>query len=174
MMPSIALRLKTMVKAMQEVILPAIAPGNDLAREQGLLLVAHLDLISQHWQRAQAYDTLALSAIKDLATRLVEAAAGGARTATAAAALAQCIKRQADAEIDAAAERAAIARHIDQLVTAVGEDGEAGFRDFLFQAIVEHGALQAGRDRVWFAASGLDPERASLVGIEEMLAQRHA
>ena len=74
MMPSIELRLKTMAKAVQEVILPAIAPGNDLAREQAQLLIAHLALISQHWRHAHAYDALAFEAIKELAARLLAAA----------------------------------------------------------------------------------------------------
>ena len=89
MMPSIELRLKTMAKAVQEVILPAIAAGNDLAREQAQLLIAHLALISQHWRHAHTYDALTLDAIKELAERLVVAAQGGEQTANASAAVAR-------------------------------------------------------------------------------------
>ena len=172
MMPSIELRLKTMAKAMQEVILPAIAPGNDLAREQAQLLIAHLALISQHWRHAHTFDALALDAIKALAERLVVAAQGGEQTASASAALARCLNNRFDAETDAAVQRAAIAAAIDHLVNASGQDGNQRYRDTLFKAILEHGALQAWRDRVWFAGSGMDPESASLVSIEQMLARR--
>ena len=172
MMPSIELRLKTMAKAMQEVILPAIAPGNDLAREQAQLLIAHLALIGQHWQHADAYDALALDAVKDLAERLVKSAEGGEQTTSAAAALARCLESCLDAETDAATQRAAIAAAIDHLVNVSGLDGNTRFRDTLFKAIVAHGALQAWRDRVWFAGSGMDPESANLVSIEQMLARR--
>ena len=171
MMPSIELRLKTMAKAVQEVILPAIAPGNDLAREQAHLLIAHLALISQHWRHAHTYDALALDAIKELAESLLAAADGGEQTVAAAAALATCLQACIDAEPDAAAQRAAIAAAIDQLVSASGHDGAQRYRATLFKAIVDHGALQAWRDRVWFAGSGMDPESASLVSIEQMLAR---
>ena len=172
MMPSIELRLKTMAKAVQEVILPAIAAGNDLAREQAQLLIAHLALISQHWRHAHTYDALALDAIKQLAECLVVTAEGGEQTANASGAVARCLNNCIDAETDAAVQRAAIAAAIDQLVSASGQDGKQRFRDTLFKAIVDHGALQAWRDRVWFAGSGMDPESASLVSIEQMLARR--
>lgn len=172
MMPSIELRLKTMAKAVQEVILPAIAPGNDLAREQAQLLIAHLALISQHWRHAHTFDALALDAIKELAKGLVAVAEGGVRTASAAAALSQCLTTCLDRNTDAAAQRAAIAAAIDKLVSASSEDGDQRFRDVMFKAIVDHGAVQAWRDRVWFAGSGMDPESAGLVSIEQMLARR--
>ena len=172
MMPSIELRLKTMAKAVQEVILPAIAAGNDLAREQAQLLIAHLALISQHWRHAHTYDALTLDAIKQLAERLVVTAQGGEQTANASAAVARCLNNCIDAETDAAVQRAAIAAAIDHLVNASAKDGNTRFRDTLFKAIVDHGALQAWRDRVWFAGSGMDPESASLVSIEQMLARR--
>ena len=146
MMPSIELRLKTMAKAVQEVILPAIAPGNDLAREQAQLLIAHVALISQHWRHAHTYDALARDAIKQLAERLVVAADGGEQTASARAAVARCLKICIDDEGDAAVQRAAIAAAIDHLVNASGQDGNQRFSDTLCKAIVEHGALQAWRD----------------------------
>lgn len=172
MMPSIELRLKTMIKAVQEVILPAIAPGNDLAREQAQLLIAHLSLISQHWRHAHTYDALALDAIRELAERLVAAAEGGEQTTSASAALARCLKLCMDADTAAAVQRATIAAAIDELVSASGEDGNQRFHETLFKAILDHGALQAWRDRVWFAGSGMDPESATLVSIEQMLARR--
>jgi hypothetical protein len=170
MMPSIELRLQTMTKALQEVILPAIAEGNDLAREQAQLLLAHLGLLGQHWRHAQRYDQMTLDAIKALATQLLTAAAGGAATMQAAADLRVCLQHLNEKNADAAHQRAMLAAAIDSLVSASGKDGERTFRDCLFDAIVEHGAQQTARDRVWFAASGMDPESAAFASIDEMLA----
>ena len=77
MTPSIELRIQTMIKAMSEVILPAIEPGNDLAREQGQLMIAQLGLIARQWDKAQSYDTLCLRELVGLARTLAAGAAGG-------------------------------------------------------------------------------------------------
>lgn len=170
MMPSIELRLQTMTKALQEVILPAIAEGNDLAREQAQLVLAHLGLLGQHWRHAQRYDQMTLDAIKALAAQLLTAATGGAATLQAAADLGECMQNLHGSAGQAAHQRALLAAAIDKLVSASGMDGESTFRANLFDAIVEHGAQQTARDRVWFAASGMDPESAAFVSIDEMLA----
>lgn len=171
-MPSIELRLATMVRALEEVILPAIAPGNDLAREQAQLLIAHLALVGKHWQRAHRYDALTLEAMRTASAALVAAADGGARTGDAAAALASCLHAVPDGTVDAAARRAALAAAVDTLVTASAIDGSAGFRAALFNIIVAHGRAQAARDRAWFADSGMDPESATLDTIDEVLEGR--
>ncbi len=170
MMPSIELRLQTMTKALQEVILPAIAEGNDLAREQAQLLLAHLGLLGQHWRHAETYDQMTLNATKALAAQLLTAAAGGAATVQAAADLGECMQNLDGSESPAAQQRALLAAAIDRLVSASGKDGDSTFRANLFDTIVEHGAQQTARDRVWFAASGMDPESATFVSIDEMLA----
>lgn len=172
MMPSIELRLATMARALEEVILPAIEPGNDLAREQAQLLIAHLGLIGAHWQRAHRYDALVLSAIEALAHELLLAADGGPETLKAAAALAECVQAGTAGSSDAARRRADLAAAIDTLVSACAGDGSAAFRETLFKAIVAHGGVQARRDRVWFAGSGMDPEAATLESIDAMLMPR--
>lgn len=171
MMPSIELRLATMVRALEEVIVPAIAPGNDLAREQAQLLIAHLGLLGQHWQRAHRYDDLSCVAMLALAHRLATAAAGGTQTVAAAAALSAVIQSHDIDMQDSAARQASLAAAIDGLVSACGLDGAPAFRALLFSAIADHGAAQAERDRVWFAGCGMDPDSASFASIDEMLAR---
>jgi hypothetical protein len=56
-------------------------------------------------------------------------------------------------------------------VRASAVDGDEAFRRASSEAILEHSARQARRDRVWFAGFEMDPERASLPGIDEMLAE---
>jgi hypothetical protein len=177
MTPSIELRIQTMIKAMAEIILPAIGPGNDLAREQGQLMIAQLGLIAKQWDKALAYDSICLRELIGLARRLCNEAAGGPQTTAAAGALSALLQRHASGDelptthagIDEV--RAAIADGIDKLVRATEVDSTPAFHDASGKAILDHGALQSWRDRVWFAEAGMDPERASLPGIDEMLAQ---
>lgn len=172
MTPSIELRLQTMAKAMAEVILPAIAPDNGLAREQAQLMIAQLGLIGQQWQKAATFDALELREIAGLAQRLAVDAAGGAKTAAAAIALAALLKQHEAGTVGTVAEqRAAIAGAIDKLVRASGLDGSDVFMKSSSDAILEYAALQAWRNRVWFSGSGMDPERVELPGVDAMLAR---
>ena len=45
MNPSIELRIKTMVRALTEIIIPAIDRDNSLAQEQAGLLIGHLHVL---------------------------------------------------------------------------------------------------------------------------------
>ncbi|MGE0484391.1 MAG: hypothetical protein AB7Q81_09655 [Gammaproteobacteria bacterium] len=162
MMPSIELRLATMQRALREVILPAIDRDNPLAREQAQLLVAHLDLIGLQWRDAQACEAAAARAMTTLAARLLAEVTGGAQTDAALTALADVLARCETAGMVPTATRATLAAAIDTLVGAVYADGDAAARTGMADAILAHAAREARRDRAWFAANGMDPERASL------------
>jgi hypothetical protein len=172
MMPSIELRLQTMAKAMTEVILPAIAPEDALAREQAQLMIAQLGMVATHWRRAAEYDALALREIAALAERLCAVATGGAETRAAAQALEALLREGKGSPAGTVDERrATIASAIDALIGASGIDGDEAFEQASSEAILEYSALEAWRGRVWFAGCGMDPERARLPEIDEMLAK---
>lgn len=171
MMPSLELRLRTLAKAMTDVILPALPAQNALAREQAQLLVAQLGMIAKHWRRAAEFDAIALREIVALAERLVPLAAGGPRTQAAAGELAALLAGRAQSARALDEDRAAVAAAIDALIAASAVDGDDPFRCASGDAIVAYSALQAWRDRVWFAGFGMDPERARLPEIDDMLAQ---
>ncbi len=168
MMPSIELRLATMRRALAEVILPAIAADNALAREQAQLVMAHLELLAQQLPTASRLDERVLRGTEALAQALVASAAGGARTRAAAAALGAALASNADEPH--AARRARLAAAIDALVGAGEEDGDAAFRARAFDAIVAHANECGVYERAWFASNGLDPERASLPSLATLFA----
>ena len=159
MLPSIELRIQNLVKALSQVVLPAIDPENGLAREQAELVIAHLRLIAQQWEKAPAFEAGSGSALQALGQRLADLAEGGILTSRAAAELRSALGQGF----------AAVGNAIDRLIVAVGEDGGAAFRAQLDDLVLAYGAHQAWRERVWFAGSGLDPERAELPSIDEML-----
>ncbi|MGE0861516.1 MAG: hypothetical protein AB7I01_13420 [Gammaproteobacteria bacterium] len=168
MMPSIELRLATMRRALAEVILPAIAADNALAREQTQLVMAHLDLLAQQLPSASRLDERVLRGTEDLARTLAANASGGARTQAATAALGAALETNEDASH--AARRARLAAAIDVLVGAAEEDGEAAFRARVYDAIVAHASEYGVYERAWFAPNGLDPERASLPPLATLFA----
>lgn len=84
MMPSIGLRLATLRRAVNEVILPAIAPDNALAREQAQLVAAHLELLARQLDDAPRIDAALARGTAALALTLSACASGGPRTQAAA------------------------------------------------------------------------------------------
>ena len=175
MLPSIELRIQNLIKALSQVVLPAVDPGNGLAREQAQLVIAHLQVIAKQWDKAQTFEAQSLAALRALAERLALAAAGGGETSRAGAGLRRALAQRSESN-----ERAALAREHEALGTAIEEliaaafaaafaDGSADFRAQLDEAVLEHGQYQAWRERVWFAGNALDPDRAELPSIDEML-----
>jgi hypothetical protein len=160
-LPSIELRIANLIKALSQVVLPAIDPRNALAREQAQLAIGHLQLIALQWRKAAAFEAQALATLRELGEQLADAAAGGGGTMQAAAALREALTLgRAYAELGGA---------IDRLIRAASADAAPDFRARLDDAVLAHGALQAWRERVWFAATGLDPDARALPSIDEML-----
>lgn len=168
MMPSIELRLATMRRALQEVILPAIAADNALAREQAQLVAAHLDLIAQQLADAPRIDAKIMQGTAELGSALAERVTGGPRTQAAA----QALRAQVEAPFDGAASvrRAHLAAAIDALLTGLGQDGDERSRHAAHDLIIEHALVIGLYERVCFASNGLDPERADLPPLAALLA----
>jgi hypothetical protein len=159
MLPSIDLRIQNLIKALTQVVIPAIDPENALAREQAQLAIAHLQLIAAQWQKAPVFEAQSLDALRALGERLAAVSAGGAETRRAAAGVRGALDRP----------YADLGRAIDALIAAALADGETGFRAELDEAVLTYGAKQAWRERVWFAGSALDPDVAELPSIDAML-----
>ena len=90
MTPSAADRMATMMRALAEVVLPAIDPANSLAVEQARLVLGHLAVLSGQGDEARL-DALELASEQDLARQLVALPAGGPLSAAALANLATAL-----------------------------------------------------------------------------------
>lgn len=160
-------RLKTVVNALREVVIPALPPSEVLASEQAGLCVAQLAMLAEQLRHVSAYEATGLAAMVELGGTLAEHATGGPATAAATTAL----RRRLDAaEASGTAEPATDARErrrdvglaVDDLIRAVSRDGDPAARTAVRRDVVRHGAEQALRDRTWFAATGMDPDPSSL------------
>ncbi|MGH8596247.1 MAG: hypothetical protein ACREXT_06280 [Gammaproteobacteria bacterium] len=58
MVPTIANRLRSMIKAMQEVVIPAVDPEHAIAQEQAKLVLGSLNLILQQVDFAHAFEVI--------------------------------------------------------------------------------------------------------------------
>lgn len=166
MTPAIDLRITSMIRAMEDVVRPAIDPLDSLAREQAALVVGHLRLLAIQWSKADRYARVCLA---DLETALEGLEpSGGPATRAAAADLAQVRSQARAQESDAEAHYKAVMRATDSLVRAAARDGEGPFRDALGKAVLGFSTRQSLRDRSWFAASGFDLNPGELRSIEEL------
>lgn len=173
MLPDITLRIDNLVKAMEAIVMPAVDPENDLAKEQAQLVIGHLKLLNTQWDLAYLYEKEALVDTKSLAVDLLSVSAGGPET--------QSAKQKLESAIDLVPETlphtskaislytVALGNAIDALIYACHDDGTGRFRQHLGKLIIAAGEKQVMRERVWFQATGLDPESRSLPSIETLL-----
>lgn len=171
MTPDIGLRLTSIIKSLEQVIAPAIDHDNPLALEQAALAVAHLKVIQAQWQFVADYLVVCLSEMIEVGEALIGIAEGGPETLAARADLErQLVGMNSGPPLHTLAKRRNIlATAIDALIRAAEQDCSVGCKRTLQRIVLRHGARQTHRDRTWFAATGLDPDRADLVAIPEML-----
>lgn len=162
MTPDIDLRIASMVRAMEDVVRPAIDPLNSLAAEQAALIVGHLRLLAIQWNKAESYARTCLADLE--ATLEGLAPSGGPATRAAAAELAEARVAGGGAE----AHYKAVMRATDSLVRAAARDGEPAFREALHRGVLAFSTRQSLRDRSWFAASGFDLNPAELHSIADL------
>ena len=70
MVPTITARLRTMMKAMQEVVLPAVDPHHSIAQEQAKLVLGSLNLILQQIDFAHAFEVVEAREMQRLGVEL--------------------------------------------------------------------------------------------------------
>ncbi|MBR9913013.1 MAG: hypothetical protein GYB33_21950 [Gammaproteobacteria bacterium] len=171
MLPSIDVRIENLIKAMETIVSPAIDPANDLAREQSSLIVGHLKLLKSQWDFAYIYEQQALEEMMLLADVLVVTADGGPRTMAAKRALQTVVgsvpKDMPRTSAGISQVTASIGNAVDEQIYACHDDGSPCFRKSLADNILASGEKQVLRERIWFQATGLDPERERLFSIEE-------
>jgi hypothetical protein len=163
--PSIDIRLASMVRAMTNVIGPAIEPGNSLAQEQARLMVGQLNMIATQWRRVFPYANLCLDDLCQTVKQLQPA--GGPATMAAAAALTRVLETRNTVDPEKQYQEAS--RALEALVRAVATDGDEKFGRAFEQTALQFGLRQSGRDLAWFAMSGFDIDADSRPSIDEML-----
>ena len=162
MIPSIDDRLDSVMRALQEVILPALAPHQSLAIEQAHLSLAHLGLVRERLDEAPRFELDEAQTLLKLAGRLVETVGGGEATLSAARALRSTVEGAA-LDSPAAVRRAthAVGAAIETLIQASLEDGTVAFRASSLEQVLSSERASAIANRRWNLAAGFEPPDAS-------------
>lgn len=166
MLPNIDLRIQNIVKALEQVIIPALPHGEKLAKDQAGLCIGHLNMIARQWKLSAAFEATSLAAMEALGKRLVPLV----DPVFAAQITATLDSVAGTARDDPDAMEAAIVElggTIDKAI--LGGDGRFALPPAAWTAILDYGDRQSLRERSWFADNGLDPDRLTLPGIAEVV-----
>lgn len=153
-------QLPTLIKAMTDVVLPAIDARNKLAQEQGHLVVAMLRLMEQRAPLQFRYDRADLASFLGLADQISSVAVQGAGLGPSVESLASAAAQGRDVLERARAEPSELEAANLRLRAAVGQvlQASAGqpphVRDAIEAAAFAHSADLLLRERAWLAPQG--------------------
>lgn len=168
MNPDIDLRLKSVLKALTDVILPALPAEQRLAQDQARLVIGHLAIIAEQWQVALRFElenlALACELASDLAPLNVDSAL--ADRLIAALATAADVDRSDYAAVSAAHH--ALKSVIDHLIA--DEHRSATMPPAMMAAVLRYNRRRAPRERIWHGGAKLDPDAAELPALATLFA----
>ncbi|WP_295214498.1 hypothetical protein [uncultured Brevundimonas sp.] len=163
--PSIETRLKSIAKALEQVVVPALPSDQRLAIEQAEIAIGHLRVLEAQWRYVLPAARLELAYLMELANDLLTSDDGGVQNELAAALnAAQSVDPQ---DFEALrTETLALGAVVERLI----EGGDAGVSSPVARtAILNHAARQSRLERSWFAAAGIS-NAEGVPAIRELLA----
>lgn len=171
------LQIKSILKAMTDVVLPAVDPENKLAQEQVRLCMGLLDLMARRLPLQFRFDCDELARLTSFSSELQRIAGNsGAQAREALVAL-----EQVTADSTALLERAKVApAQIEQavrdmrevtgtLISSVFRDGDETTQDRVQKATLAMSREQLLRERAWVITQGWEPDPKAVPPIEELL-----
>jgi hypothetical protein len=165
-----------MVKAMTDVVLPALDPNNRLAQEQARLVVGTLSLMAKQLPLQYRFDCDALARLIHFAHELQEHVRGASNAQAAVEQLGACAGAASHVLERAQADPEELVRAIHSLRSAVGavvnevsEGASASQFAGVQQSVLAHAKDQLLRDRSWLLVQGWEPDPASVPPIDTLL-----
>ncbi len=172
------IQLQSVIKALSDVVLPAIDPDNKLAIEQGKLSIGLLALLSQQLPMQFQFDCDELQRLIATSRELATQAQGGAGTQAAVATLSAATlaagraldgARSAPADIEAQLRALRVAT--GALITEVHRDGDVACRPLVQQTVLAMSKEQLLRDRSMMLMQGWEPDPKAIPPLAELLAR---
>lgn len=167
MADDIALRLTTMIRAMQDAVLPALPADNALAAEQANLVLASLRLIAE--QHGYAY-ARAMADLRDLHALVGDLRAGRGADGASADDSAEALEHAGQLLRDLPAQSELIAAGKRLRVIADRLIEEAGDARQVADRVLGYAARDIARGRAWIAAAGFDPAPDEVQPLASLLA----
>jgi hypothetical protein len=171
-------QIKTVIKAMTDVILPAVDPANKLALEQGQLVIGMLTLVMQSLPLLYRYDKDELSRFLTLAETLQSGTSDAAAMADVRRALAESAANGAEVLARALAEPSELEtanldlrEKIGALVTAIYADSDAASHAVkqINSAVLAHAKDQLLRERAYVLMQGWEADPKSVPALETLI-----
>ena len=168
-------QLKTAIRALTDVVLPAVDPANKLAQEQARLVIGMLGLLMQRLPLSYRYDLDELARSLALAGELQGLGKDRPHAAAALEALAPSVARARDVQSRAGVEPSeleatnlALRTAIGTLVTALSTGVSGDALKPVSRVVLEHAGEQLLRERAWLAPQGWEPA-GSLPAVETLI-----
>jgi hypothetical protein len=170
MLPNIDLRIANMIKALEQVILPALPREQRLARDQAMLVTGQLRMMGEQWKSALPYEQVSLDDLAGLARILLAGAPQPLRDGLEAAlAGAAACDRASISGLEQA--NVALGHAVDAVI--LGGADHAPLPQASDDAVLAYSLRHARRERIWFKANKLDPDQGDLPDIATMLSEAY-
>jgi hypothetical protein len=169
MIPDFDVRIASIVKAIEDNVLSAIAGDRPLAREQATLAVGHLKIMAEQWSYVESHAARCLADSIAFGRDLL---ASVASDALAYGPLARALDEAGRARPIGARATWAIRNTVASATTAAIDRlavGPDDLWDKITPIVLRHARREHDRDRAWFAGYGLDSEASTLPSIAELL-----
>ena len=173
-----SIQIKSALKALNDVVLPALDPNNKPAQEQIRLVIGMLTLLSQQLPLQFRFDCDELARLIAMANELQDGAKAGAGTTAALATLAERTKAAASTLERARATPEDVTQRVRELRKASGElvtqayrEGDAGCRDRVGKTVLAASREQLLRDRALLLMQGWEPDPKAIPSISSLLGE---
>lgn len=176
MTPDHSLRLATLLRAMQEVVLPAIDPKNRLAIDQANIVVGNLRILLDQCEKAYQYEWVELREYFNLVSEICSSARSDGRADDALDAADSALAESrvlVGIDIPTQAELVARVRDLkgaaDALLHTAYQHGSPEHRARVDTLVHEQAQRQLTRERVWFRKAGFELDAGQLPSMEDVL-----
>ncbi len=168
MVPTISARLRSMMKAMQEIVIPAVDPQHAIAQEQSKLVLGSLNLILQQLDYAHAFEVVEAREMQSLGRELadliddVKPSHATTRRARADLAAHAAIENPVTTLSTLQQINQALRATIAELIQLSEDSTDLSLITKVSRRVIDYSESQLVRERSWVAATGFDPPGATV------------
>lgn len=172
MQPGFDFRIRTMIKAMTDVVIPALDPDNRAAHEQANLVAASLDMLIEQIDYAHWFETADITLMVEMASELCTLFPddNASISADRAAQHAKLLAKRNDVTLSELRESACALRdEICALIEAIGKAQDIERLNKAQAALLVLGKVQIDRERAFVAKTRFDTSPETLLPMREAL-----
>ena len=152
MSPDESSRIVSVIRALSDIVLPAVREDEPLAQEQLQLAIGHLAIIQAQIDGGHTFKTQELADRQALAHALLEITQAH-----------DTVEPQADrlSKATATGDLKSLSQAIQELIFATSSADDEGLNQRVFETVLQHEKERAIKDRRWFEPMGFDAEMSA-------------